>query len=141
MTNEQRRAYQREWHRNNPDKAKKKSEQMKQWRATHPEYIKAHREEWRTQHPQESREHQKRNRYKTKYGLTLEEVTQILTDHGHCDICNGAVLLCIDHDHSTGQVRGVLCRDCNLALGLVKDDLNTLEKMIGYLLKFIVKSR
>ena len=57
------------------------------------------------------------NHYKKQYGLTVDEATK-MKQRG-CDIC-GAKLgmeLCIDHDHSTGHVRGVLCHHCNLAVG------------------------
>ncbi len=40
---------------------------------------------------------------------------------------------CVDHDHQTGFVRGLLCRDCNAALGLFKDSQEILERAIGYL--------
>ena len=39
----------------------------------------------------------------------------------------------IDHDHVTGQVRKILCRSCNGALGKVKENINTLQNMIEYL--------
>jgi Recombination endonuclease VII len=41
----------------------------------------------------------------------------------------------IDHDHTTGKIRGLLCQCCNLALGAVKDNQNTLRKMVAYLKK------
>jgi hypothetical protein len=40
---------------------------------------------------------------------------------------------CIDHDHRTGQVRGLLCSTCNIALGAAKDDVRLLRAMIEYL--------
>jgi len=39
----------------------------------------------------------------------------------------------IDHCHNTGEVRGVLCAGCNLAIGHAKEDINTLNNMIKYL--------
>ena len=39
----------------------------------------------------------------------------------------------VDHCHSTNKVRGVLCNNCNTALGLVGDNIDTLHKMIAYL--------
>ena len=60
---------------------------------------------------------------------------------GKCEICLGVQSrnknkneqLCIDHDHATGRVRGVLCHSCNAALGLFKDSLPLLKRAIAYL--------
>ena len=56
---------------------------------------------------------------------------------GVCAICkktarNGKRLE-VDHDHVTGKVRGLLCRNCNVAVGLVLNDLKIAEKMIEYI--------
>lgn len=45
------------------------------------------------------------------------------------------VKTCIDHDHVTDEVRGLLCDDCNKALGNVKDSVPTLKRLIAYLEK------
>jgi hypothetical protein len=51
-----------------------------------------------------------------------------------CDICGHRVLrMAIDHDHITGEVRGILCKDCNLILGWVRDDSLRLRAMATYL--------
>lgn len=39
----------------------------------------------------------------------------------------------VDHDHETNLIRGILCHDCNRALGLVKDNKETLKRMLEYL--------
>jgi hypothetical protein len=39
----------------------------------------------------------------------------------------------VDHDHKTGAIRGVLCANCNIALGQVNDDINKLYQLINYL--------
>lgn len=51
-----------------------------------------------------------------------------------CDICgHRTTRMAVDHDHETGKVRGLLCKECNWTLGLVNDDSNRLRKMADYL--------
>lgn len=73
-----------------------------------------------------------------RYGITVEEYAEMLAGQGgHCAICprtpeeNGK-LLSVDHDHETGEVRGLLCQPCNLALGHLEDHLySVLEYLSG----------
>ena len=76
---------------------------------------------------------------KYNYGITLVQKEQMYEDQDYrCKLCGihedscwrG---LCIDHDHITGKVRGLLCHNCNLALGYAKDSPELLEKMAKYL--------
>jgi hypothetical protein len=57
---------------------------------------------------------------------------------GRCAICNvppsSTVPLCIDHDHETGQVRGLLCTKCNVGIGVLGDTAEHLRKALAYLL-------
>lgn len=58
------------------------------------------------------------------YRITLEQRDQLLQDQcGACAIC-GAIdsQLVVDHDHKTGQVRGLLCKHCNWGIGHLRDD-------------------
>lgn len=55
-----------------------------------------------------------------------------------CAICQTSAKdlkfgLCVDHNHVSGQVRGLLCDNCNQALGLLKDNISSLERAIKYL--------
>ena len=76
------------------------------------------------------------------YGITNQDYEQMLENQGFC--CAGCGLhqnilekkLHVDHDHVTGRVRGLLCGNCNRALGLVKDNLETLVRLHEYLEKF-----
>ena len=53
---------------------------------------------------------------------------------GNCEVCSRRLdKVCIDHCHSTNKVRGVLCHNCNTALGLVGDNVETLSKLIQWL--------
>jgi hypothetical protein len=71
-------------------------------------------------------EYHLRNHLK-RYGITLEDYECLLAEQGgNCAICGnhppdkGASRLSVDHDHGTGQVRGLLCRRCNTMLGLIE---------------------
>ncbi len=67
-----------------------------------------------------------------KYGVTLEW----LAAHTACEICGRAdSRLHVDHDHQTGEVRGMLCSQCNTGLGLFQDSLDRLTKAKEYLCK------
>lgn len=76
-----------------------------------------------------------------KYGLSLEQHQALLNrSGGKCMICltgeNGMAQgkrLHIDHDHLTGRVRGLLCGNCNAALGLLQDNTDLLQKAKDYL--------
>ncbi len=62
---------------------------------------------------------------------------------GSCDICGGrpdggdrrTSRLCIDHDHRTGEFRGLLCSSCNIGIGKLQDDPKILVAAMEYLLR------
>lgn len=78
-----------------------------------------------------------RNNPGRKYGLTKEEHEALLLQADNkCGICKMELTKSyIDHDHSTGKVRGVLCMHCNTVLGHAKDSIETLKSAIEYLEK------
>lgn len=84
---------------------------------------------------------QRRRYIKWKYGITEAEYVELLTAQGGgCAICGGpqvdrrgSVEFCIDHDHATNAVRGLLCTPCNLMIGYAGDDVDRLRGAIRYL--------
>lgn len=69
-----------------------------------------------------------------KFGISRSEGEQLLQDQGGvCAACLTVKGLHLDHDHITGRIRGFLCGNCNRALGLLKDDPNTLIRLLTYL--------
>ena len=66
------------------------------------------------------------------YKISEEEAEQLLAID-RCEMCGSDWKLCIDHNHETGKVRGVLCGNCNSALGLTKDSPELLRKLATYL--------
>ena len=79
-----------------------------------------------------------RNRLKRltyNYGIEPEEyLAMVEQQDGKCLICGKAPdVLAVDHDHQTGEVRGLLCKPCNAALGAFNDDYMLLQKAAAYL--------
>ena len=73
------------------------------------------------------------------YGITIAQYNNYLElQNNCCAICDSHVSvikgsLCVDHCHSTGRVRGLLCRHCNLGLGHFKDNTGFLNQAVSYL--------
>lgn len=89
-----------------------------------------------------SRDYYRRNRreiksreLEKKYGITLDAYEALLASQGGvCAICGRPPRRpMVDHDHLTNAVRGVLCSECNLALGKLHDDVESLRRAIAYL--------
>lgn len=83
----------------------------------------------------------RRNNLKRKYGINETEYDRLLAKQDkQCAICKIDVTpkrLCVDHDHDNGRIRGLLCRSCNLAIGLLKHNPTSLKNGILYLEKII----
>lgn len=76
-------------------------------------------------------------RLRKLHGITLDDYDAMLkTQHRRCAICRKKPdkrVLVVDHNHSTGEVRGLLCNTCNRAIGLLKDDPDLLARAVKYL--------
>lgn len=69
-----------------------------------------------------------------KHNLTEEKYNAMLkAQNGKCKLCFSSQVLSIDHCHKSNVVRGILCRKCNMALGLLKDNIEVLTRAIQYL--------
>ena len=73
-----------------------------------------------------------------RYGITGAQYDALYEyQSGKCYICQRATgktrRLSVDHDHVTGEVRGLLCRPCNDILGHLRDDVLALERAVRYL--------
>jgi hypothetical protein len=83
---------------------------------------------------------QRDNDLRREFGITLADYDRMLAaQHGVCASCsrppsgnkNNSVLH-VDHDHETGDVRGLLCGDCNRALGILRDDPDAIWQLLIY---------
>lgn len=73
-------------------------------------------------------------------GLSIDQYNILFKQQeGKCAICGThqdklKQSLCVDHNHKTNQIRGLLCGKCNRGIGYLNDDVNVLEKAIQYLI-------
>lgn len=100
---------------------------------------------YKDKYPDRVKQGDRRRALMDRYGITLEEYTTLLEGQGgKCATCPTVPQkrsLAVDHDHNCcpgkktcGKcIRGLLCQNCNTALGLLKDDRNRLVEMINYL--------
>lgn len=90
-------------------------------------YIK----DWRSANPS------KKYHLKDRYGLSYDQYFIMLVEQNYqCKICsihNDVKKLGVDHCHSTGRVRGLICQDCNFSLGRMQDSVERLQNAINYL--------
>ena len=104
--------YNKEYGRINREKMNEKS---RSWAKANPQKIKAIKRKY-------------------LYGIDAETVkARELAQDGKCKICQIATAEHLDHNHETGQPRGLLCGNCNRALGLFYEDKERLHRAIMYL--------
>ncbi len=111
--------------------------QVKEYRRKNPDKIKALKEKYKETRKEIRKPSERRNHLRMKYGITEKEYKEIYDKQkGSCILCDKSVpyrKLHIDHCHNTGKIRGLLCHNCNLGLGLFKDNIDVLGKAIKYL--------
>jgi hypothetical protein len=99
---------------------------------------KIHREKYYSESPDQKKRRQelaKKSHLSRKFGLTINEFSaMILEQNNKCKICECEMKQPqVDHNHSTGKVRSLLCKPCNMSLGLLKEDTKVLYNMISYI--------
>jgi hypothetical protein len=122
-------AKQQRWYAENREHA---IAQVKRWQQTNKDHLHAYRREYRQRRKVEERDAYLRR----SFGITQADYDALLERQGGgCAICGkppGKISLHVDHDHETGEVRGLLCVGCNNALGQFHDDPALLDRAIDY---------
>ncbi len=82
----------------------------------------------------EYKERMKRRSIKYNYNISDIELNELFLIK-NCQICGNEIKKkkCIDHNHKTGNIRGILCSKCNNLLGMCNDNVEILEQAISYL--------
>jgi len=73
---------------------------------------------------------------KRKYKISVDQYIDAFNKQdGKCAICfdDRCFPLFVDHCHKTKTARGLICRKCNYGIALFKDDISTVERLLGYL--------
>jgi len=113
--------------------------QVKNWQEDNKEHLQEYRDgrkEEAKRYNAQNKDKQRNKRLYNTYGITEKEYDDMVREQDNkCAICenpesklndNGYPMrLCVDHDHITGQVRGLLCNKCNLGIGYLRSDEGT----------------
>lgn len=111
----------------------------KLYRLRNRELIRKKKREYHKNNP-----HIKRRSYlKLEYGISMGDYEELLKKQGYkCKICKSNTPRCtqhkhlyVDHDHSTGKIRGLLCNRCNMGIGHLEDNVEFFKEAIKYLEK------
>lgn len=92
--------------------------------------------QWQKTNRSRASEIWRKSKLRLKYGITQEDFDAILVNQdGKCAICHQDFKSSphVDHCHTSGKVRGLLCKQCNLLIGYAKDDPAILGSAINYL--------
>jgi hypothetical protein len=126
-------------------KTKEKSnKKLKNWRKMNPDKLKMQHQRRipkQREYYLSNLDKFKDRRLRTTYGITLEQYNGLLENqNGNCAICGRNNLdfkraLAVDHCHKSEKIRGLLCNDCNIGLGMFSDSTNILKSAILYLEK------
>ena len=122
-----------------------RNEKQRAYWAALPEEVRVARQKngeyqrnWVANNPEKAKELSRKTHIMRKFGMTIEEYdSMLLAQNGVCAICSTTCStgysLAVDHDHTTGKIRALLCKNCNTAIGLFKENTDTMTKAIDYL--------
>jgi len=117
-------------------------EQCRQWRIKNRGKIKKRDNTWYINNKKIVLEKQYEYNLKRYYGINIEQYNDLFSkQEGKCSICNKHQTtlknkLVVDHDHATGEIRGLLCKKCNVMIGFAEENIEILENTINYLKKY-----
>jgi len=117
----------------------------KAYQAANKEKYEAYKKAWREANPDRHKLHGRKNHLQRKYGLTLDQFAEMLRAcDNRCQCCKTPFSEIlneqprVDHCHSTGMVRGILCHRCNRLLGDAEDNPSMLQECARYLERRVI---
>lgn len=147
--------YSTEYRKKHPIKSKRKAKKFyyknrkklllinKIWREEHKKERAAYNKEYVRLNRKRILKSKRNGACKKAYGITLRQKKEmILNQNNKCLSCGTDLRklksknICIDHDHKSKQIRGILCHHCNVVLGLMKEDYDKILKLAKYCKKY-----
>jgi hypothetical protein len=120
--------YETEYRKKNPDKTTEQNDRRRDYRQ---EYYRKNKDRIRRAN--------RDRKLRTDFGIGIEDYERMLEEQeGRCYLCRGSSpdrALAVDHCHTTGVVRGLLCDLCNRGLGMFKDNPELLRAAADYVEK------
>jgi hypothetical protein len=122
-------------HRDNPEPAR---ERAREWHADPANRARTAANHERYRADGRKQRSNRASHLKRKYGITIEQYDAKLAEQaGVCAICRcpprSDISLHVDHNHVTGELRGLLCFSCNVTVGHVREDHERLQSIASYL--------
>ena len=126
-------ATRRRWYQNHKEEAKA---QVREWCAKNRERVKENKKRYHAEHP--NKERMRAWSLRVNFNITIEAYEAMYrAQNGVCKICQEPCLsgkrLAVDHSHTTGTIRGLLCSKCNLGVGSFRDNPELLVAASEYL--------
>ena len=119
--------------------------QLKKYKEENKEKLEVASLLWKKNNPDKVKQYQRTSNLRKNFGLSMDEYEEMLANQNNlCAICEKpetfihhqtkeTARLAVDHCHKTNKVRKLLCKSCNTALGLFKDDIGVMENAVQYL--------
>lgn len=107
------------------------------YRKLNPEKMAAQARKWRNN----NKKRHLNNVLMLKFKISVDAYERMYKEqNGCCAICESLSIsgrrMAVDHNHSTGEIRGLLCDKCNRGIGFLKDSIHNLQKAVNYLERF-----
>ena len=137
-TKEQKAAYHKEYNAKNKER---RLAYGKEYRSKNRDRCVRSCAAWKKNNPEKKRASSRKTWLKSNYGITPECFDRLMREqNGMCAICNavfdqGSKIdnAHVDHCHSSGKIRGLLCRTCNTGIGMLREDVGIFMRAVSYL--------
>lgn len=137
MVTEKQREYKRLWNLKNKEKNRI---WQKEYDEKHREEKRKYHKEWRLKNWEKYATKRADQRLRVRYKIGLKDYDRMSKEQNNvCAICGDKVTdkrLRVDHNHTTGKVRGLLCVGCNIGIGAFKENINFMLSAVKYLQRY-----